>query len=70
MSVLTGGISALTQSLSNGSTVILNSNDAGSLAGSVTQGKDIPPTIKTQQGALVRIFVARDLDFSGVGASI
>ena len=34
------------------------------LAGQATQNSDIPPTITTRQGAQVRIFVARDLDFS------
>ena len=71
LSVLTGGIGAFTQSLSRGSTVIVSStNEATSLAGQASKGNDIAPTIKTQQGALVRIFVARDLDFSTVGPVI
>ena len=70
-SVLTGGIGAFTQSLSRGSTVIVSStNEATSLAGQASKGNDIAPTIKTRQGALVRIFVARDLDFSPVGPTI
>ena len=68
LSVLTGGLNAFTQSLAHGSTVIVtSSNEATSLAGQAAQSTQIPPTIKTKQGANVRIFVARDLDFSGVG---
>ncbi len=71
LSVLTGGLNAFTQSQTRGSTVIVSSsNEATSLAGQASKGSDIAPTIKTRQGATVRIFVARDLDFSAVGPTI
>lgn len=67
-SVLSGGISAAAASLSGGSTVIVGSaSQATGLASQAVQSTDIPPTITTRQGATVRIFVARDLDFSRVG---
>jgi len=67
-SVLSGGISAATASLSGGSTVLVGSaGQASSLATQATQSADIPPTITTRQGAAVRVFVARDLDFTRVG---
>lgn len=67
-SVLTGGLSALAASRSGGSTIVVNSaGQATTLASQAGQGGDIPPTITTRQGANVRIFVARDLDFTRVG---
>ena len=67
-SVISGGISAAAASLSGGSTVIVGSaSQATGLAQQAAQSGDIPPTITTRQGATVRIFVARDLDFSRVG---
>lgn len=69
LSVLNGGITAATNAVGGGgSTVIVNStSEASSLITQAARSGDIPPTINTQQGALVRIFLARDLDFTSVG---
>lgn len=68
LSVLTGGINAATASATRGSSVIVStSSEASGLASQASRDLDIPPTIKTPQGASVRIFVARDLDFTRVG---
>jgi type IV secretion system protein VirB10 len=68
LSVLTGGINLATASATRGSSVIVtSSSEASGLASQASRDLDIPPTIKTPQGASVRIFVARDLDFTRVG---
>jgi type IV secretion system protein VirB10 len=68
MSVLTGGITTLANSVNDGSTIIVGTaGQATQLAGEATGSSQIPPTIVTAQGSPVRIFVARDLDFTKVG---
>jgi type IV secretion system protein VirB10 len=70
LSVLTGGISTAASAVGNGSTVIVGTaGQATSLASQAAGDSQIPPTIVTPQGSAVRIFVARDLDFTRVGRS-
>jgi type IV secretory pathway VirB10-like protein len=68
LSVVNAGLTALANAGRDGSQIYIGSPaDAASVATAAFQ-KDggVPPTIKTPQGAPVTIFVARDLDFSGV----
>lgn len=69
LSVLTGGLNVAAASVGGGGgTVVIGSaGEASALATQAAADLDIPPTITTKQGALVRIFVAQDLDFTGVG---
>jgi hypothetical protein len=64
LSVVQSGLGALQ---SGGSDIIVRSaDDAKSVAGVALQRDiNIPPTVKVAQGTPIRIFIARDLDFSG-----
>jgi type IV secretion system protein VirB10 len=54
--------------LQQGDIQVQNSANAGQQAAAIAveQSINIPPTLEKHQGELVSIFVARDLDFSGV----
>lgn len=70
LSVIDGGIAAGTAALTSttGTGVFIGSaTQATSVATEALRSTDLPPTVRTKQGAGVRIFVARDLDFSVVG---
>jgi type IV secretion system protein VirB10 len=69
LSVLTTGLEAAANSTSNGNTAIVISTpqQANNVAAIALQKYiDVPTTITVPQGTPVRVFVARDLDFSGV----
>jgi type IV secretion system protein VirB10 len=68
--ILLSLISSGAASASSNDTAIIIAGARGADAASVALQKELDqaPTITVQQGASIRIFVARDLDFSGIGA--
>ncbi len=69
LSVVDSGLSALRGGNTN-NIVIRSADDARSAAGAALQGDmNIPPTVKVAQGTAIRIFIARDLDFSGTDSA-
>jgi len=65
LSVLNAGIAAVGDGPTT--TIAIGSPGQATAAASLVQPENIPPTIKVPQGESIRIFVARDLDFSAVG---
>lgn len=65
MSVLNAGVAAVSNVRTNSQIYIGSATEAANLANSA-KPSTTSPTIQTPQGAPVTIFVARDLDFSGV----
>lgn len=66
LSVLNAGVAAIGGTPST-QIAIGSPSQANAAASAVQTGDNIVPTIKVAQGEGVRIFVARDLDFSAVG---
>jgi len=67
LSVVNAGVTALAERPST-QIVIGSTQDATNAASTIMQPSVIAPTIKVPQGTPIRIFVARDLDFSSVQA--
>jgi type IV secretion system protein VirB10 len=65
MSVLNAGVAAVSNVRTNSQIYIGSATEAANLA-NTAKPSTTAPTIQTPQGAPVTIFVARDLDFSGV----
>jgi len=65
--VINAGVNALTRTPTT-EVVIGSNSDAGELGATVLKPTAIWPTIKGEKGSPIRLFVARDLDFSPAGA--
>jgi type IV secretion system protein VirB10 len=67
LSVVDGALLAGQSAVAKSGTVTVNTGNTSSVIGETLRGStNIPPTIRKNQGELVSIFVARDLDFSSV----
>lgn len=58
-----GGLSTIA---SSGASVVLGGAGQSAAAAAVQQDSQIGPTVRVRQGEPIRVFTARDLDFSGV----
>lgn len=68
LSVVNAAVAAVSRG-SNTQILIGSSQEATGLAAALLPTQIVPPTIKVAQGTPVRVFVARDLDFTAVGGA-
>lgn len=67
LSVVQGGLQAGTAAASREGSLNISTGQTGAVVAEALRGSvGLPPTIRKNQGELVSIFVARDLDFSSV----
>ena len=68
LSVISGGVEALANQASAGNAIIIGSPQQATNVASIALQKDIdiPTTVTVPQGQAIRVFIARDLDFSDV----
>lgn len=59
-----GGLGAIA---SGGTSLIITSSSSTAASAAVQRDGQIPPTVRVAQGQPIRVFTARDLDFSGLG---
>jgi type IV secretion system protein VirB10 len=67
-SALTVGVNLASRPASGSVIVGLPTNTVGMIGQDLIPGSDLKPKIKVKQGAVLQVFVAHDLDFSGTVA--
>ncbi len=64
--ILLSVIGAAGQAIGGGNSAVVVAAPQQAVSSSAQRNLDIPPTVRVSQGAPIKIFTARDLDFSGV----